>query len=273
MFKKLNAISIHEEIPTDGHSPLRILADDFKDYIVKNDKGKNPPYSILNEIIANHFLKDWNIPVAEMALIDIDPEFLDTIQLSINHKKHFYNKYPAFASEYQINAIEVNPLIINQTKEVFKKIVNPLDVYRITLFDTWVENDDRKPTNYNLLLLPKDEKFEIIPIDNAFIFSTLSYDHLTYKDVAVSYNEHILVSDLGYLIKRYMPPNKQFVKNEQEYFYFCIEKCRTTFDIVFQNLRNHYQISNETITILKSFLFNEDRNKKVFEEYLSRINQ
>ena len=273
MFKIINAIKIQEEIHTDGHSPLRIFGDDFKDYIVKNDKGHNPPVCILNEIFANQFLNEWKISTPTMALMNVNIDLLEDNQLSINHKPSFYSKYPCFASEYINYIYEVNQLIINQSKEVFNKIENPLDIFRITLFDTWVENDDRKPSNYNLLFAPNNGKFKILAIDNAFIFSSLSYNHLNYTEASVSVNDHLLVSDLGFLVKKYYPIDQDFIKAEREYFYFCVQKCQKNFNTIAQNIKLIYKVEDETIETLKTFLFNKERNKNVFDEYIYRINQ
>ncbi len=64
--------------------------------------------------------------------------------------------------------------------------MNPRDVFHITLFDTWVENEDRKPTNYNLILEPYQNGFKVLPIANAFIFSTMSYQDLKPEFVSVN---------------------------------------------------------------------------------------
>jgi hypothetical protein len=187
--------------------------------------------------------------------------------LSQNHKPHYYNT-PCFGSKFVNNAIDVNALLVTDKKKAYKKLNNPLDVFHITLFDTWVENDDRKPTNYNLILEPYKNKFNVLPIDNAFICSIMSYQDLDSRFVSVSANEHLLVSDLGYLIKKNTAIDEDFMNNEREYFYICIERCEQGFDKYMNQLVGFYGIDSDLIRSLKEFLFNKERNRKVFEEYV-----
>ena len=114
----------------------------------------------------------------------------------------------------------ISDFILTDKKRTYNRLVNPLDVFHITLFDNWVENDDRKPTNYNLILEPNDKKFTAIPIDNAFIFSTQAYEHLNPEfGASVSVNDHLLVSELGCLVKKFTAIDRDFVNQERDYFY------------------------------------------------------
>jgi hypothetical protein len=47
--------SIFKELPTEGHSPLLVLGSDFEMYVAKNDKGKEPPFALINEFISSYF--------------------------------------------------------------------------------------------------------------------------------------------------------------------------------------------------------------------------
>ena len=59
----------------------------------------------------------------------------------------------------------------------------------------------------------------------------------------------------------------------KEYFYICIEKCKQDFDTFIAQICNFYDLDNTEIEKLRLFLFNEERNKKVFEEYVYRLRQ
>jgi len=272
-FKHIIANSIIKELPTEGHSPLLVLGNDFNMYVAKNDKGKEPAFSLINELFAAYCLKKWQIVTPEFAIINIAKELIaNQHNLSINHREHYYNT-PCFGSKFIESAIDINALLVGNSKKAFNKLLNPLDVFHITLFDTWVENDDRKPTNYNLILEPLESKFNIVPIDNAFIFSTLNYESLNSNYVGVSANDHLLVSELGYLIKKYTTINTNFISKEREYFYICIERCKQDFDNFIDEVRSYYTITDDLINNLKGFLFNDERNTKVFDEYVYRVNQ
>ncbi|MDP3358312.1 MAG: hypothetical protein Q8S41_03085 [Lutibacter sp.] len=269
----IHTLSIQREIKTDGHSPLLIIGSDFELYVAKNDKGKSPAFSLLNECFAAFFLHHWDICTPEFALIAIDKQLiLAKEDLSVNHKPFYYD-VPCFGSKFIENAIDINSFLVSEKKKAYNKLNNPLDVFHITLFDTWVENDDRKPTNYNLVLEPKTNKFNIVPIDNAFIFSTQSYEHLDPQYIAVSVNDHLLVSDLGFLIKKYTTINEDFINNQRDYFYLCINRCQQNFDAFVKEIRGYYLIDENSINKLKEFLFNKERNNNVFNEYVYRLKQ
>jgi hypothetical protein len=269
----INANSIIKELRTDGHSPLLLIGSDYEMYVAKNDKGKEPPFALINECFALYCLNKWNITTPLAKLISVANELIiSQDNLSINHRPYYYNM-PCFGSKFVNSSIDVNDLFITNKRKSFNKLNNPLDVFHITLFDTWVENDDRKPTNYNLILEPYNNKFNILPIDNAFIFSTLSYQDLDPEYVSVSVNDHLLVSDLGYLIKKNTTIDKNFINKEREYFYLCIERCKQDFDDFMNQVVGFYAIDSFSIARLKEFLFSKERNNKVFDEYVYRLIQ
>jgi hypothetical protein len=274
IIESLHTNSIIKELPTEGHSPLLVLGSDYEMYVAKNDKGKEPPFALINECLASYCLDKWNVLAPNIKLITIANELIIAQDnLSINHRPHYYNM-PCFGSKFIKNPVDVNALLVTDKKKAYNKIINPLDVFHITLFDTWVENDDRKPTNYNLILEPKNNKFNVVPIDNAFIFSTMSYQDLNPDyGVSVSVNDHLLVSDLGYLIKKNTTIDNSFINNERDYFYLCLERCEQGFDNLMNQIADFYTIDSDSITNLKSFLFNDERNTKVFDEYVYRLNQ
>lgn len=57
IFSVTRAFSIIEEIYTDGHSPLLVIDNNNKIYVAKNDKGKIPPFSLINECFAQFCLE------------------------------------------------------------------------------------------------------------------------------------------------------------------------------------------------------------------------
>lgn len=266
--------AIIRELPTSGHSPLLVLGSNYEMYVAKNDKGNEPPFALINECVAAYFLKKWSIPAPVSKLVYVAEELIKAQNsLSVNHKPHYY-QMPCFGSKFVENSVDLSTLLITDKKKTYGKIANPLDVFRITLFDTWVENDDRKPTNYNLILEPNKSKFTVLPIDHAFIFSTMSYKDLNPDyGVSVSINDHLLVSDLGKLVKKYTFVDKSFIQTEREYFYLCVEKCKENFDNFLKQVAVFYSIDPASINTLKAFLFSEERNHKVFNEYVFRLQQ
>ncbi len=270
--ESIKAIVIKKEIHTDGHSPLLIVGSDFRKYIAKNSKGHDPPLTLINEALAAFFLRNWNLPVPDFKMVYFNNKLLKSKELTINHKPYFYESF-AFGSSYIEPVIELNDFVFYSKKTFYNKIINPIEFFRIALFDIWIENDDRKPSNYNLLLSSENDKYRIIPIDHAFIFSTLKYEDLNASEFYPIANEHLLVSEFGRLLKKYTNIDKAFIKNEKHYYYFCVNKCKQLFDNYIVQLQTFTNIPDESVANIKEFLFDRERTKKVFNEFIYRLNQ
>lgn len=266
--KYLDAISVIEEIQTEGHCPLKVIADNYCQYYIKNTRGKKPDYYIINEFICHYFLRLWNIPTPEIAAIRLVPERLPD-NLSNWHKKHYYNAI-TFGSKSVSNSIELNMFIQAQGKIEFKKIANPEMVIKLGLFDIWVENTDRKPTNSNILLVSTNKSFEVWAIDNAYTFDSQSYSNL-YMGITNTYDQSILYTDFAKSIVYIFSKQPNWIESLQEYFYICIGGCQQNFDKIVNNLPDELGFTDDLQEALKNFLFNEIRNKQVFEEFLTRL--
>lgn len=268
--KYCNAISFLEEIPTGGHSPIKVLADDYAFYIVKNNAGKTPAYHLINEVISHYFLKLWKIPTPEIALISINPEFL-LPEYSNRHKPHFYN-YPVFGSAVIPQATDCNAFISIEKRADYNKFLSPEVIFFIGLFDLWVENDDRKPTNNNLLLQPFDGKQRFSAIDHSFIFSSLDYSSLDPKFFCPIENDNIFVTDLAISLKKYKKKNKNWVQNDKKMFYLYVLNCKKHFPSIVKNIPKEWGFTLELQVKLKKFLFDKSRLEKVFHEYVYKMN-
>lgn len=267
---QIQATSIIEEIYTEGHSPLKITASDYEIYVAKNGKGQTPSLFLINEIIADYFLSLWDLPSAETNIVSVPKELLQTEKLSNNHRVGFYET-PCFASKWIENAIDLHDFIVLPNRKTYSQFLNPLDFLRISLFDEWLENDDRKPTNYNLILEPNTKKYKIIPIDHAFIFGTMNYKYLNPNEYIPRANEHLMASEMGTLIRTQMLINQQVINKEREYFYLCLSRCQENFDAIFEQIITFYPIEPNEIEFIRSFIFSHTRNEKVFDEYIYRL--
>ncbi len=272
-FEVKHVSSILKEIRTDGHSPLKVLADDFNIYVIKNDKGHIPPLYLLNECIASVFLHEWELPSPDTCLMKVDKSLVSELtELSEYHKPLYYDNL-CFGSRLIENTSDLNEIITTIDKAFYNKIINPLDFLRIALFDTWVENDDRKPTNYNLILASEENKFRVIPIDQAYIFNSDGYNHLNPEQYFPIANDHLLVSDFGKMIKKYYTVDKTFLDESKHYFYLCTKRCEEHFDALVGELSVLFNFELTYTERLKKYLFNKARNERVFEEFVIRLRQ
>lgn len=267
--KYLEAISVIEEVPTEGHSPLIVLANDYCQYYIKNTRDKKPDYNILNEFICHYLLHIWQIPTPDIAAIRLFPERLPD-NLSQRHKKHYYDTI-TFGSKRIANSFELNMFVETLRKVELRKIANPEILVKLGLFDIWVENTDRKPTNSNILLVSNNKMFEIMAIDNAFTFDSQSYNNL-YLGITNTYDQNILNTDLAQsIIGLYQEQDWIWTDSLKEYFYICIESCQHYFMEIVNNLPEELGFTTDLQEALKAFLFNEKRNKQVFDEFLTRL--
>lgn len=143
-------LSIIKEVDTDGHSPLLVIADDFKKYLIKSTRNNRPSFYIINEFLCSYLLQIWKIPTPDIASVKLDPSLLLNGNYSDFHKPHFY-EHLTFGSKWVEDGLEMAEYIRVQNKVALRRFNNPLDIIRIGLFDIWVENTDRKPTNNNIL--------------------------------------------------------------------------------------------------------------------------
>lgn len=268
--KYYNAATFIEEIETDGHHPLLIIADNFEVYYIKNTKDKEPAIEIINEFISHYLLKIWNINTPDIAAINVDTKILPD-KLSNFHKSYFYRNL-CFGSKKINNSIEMNNFIEINSKINFNKFQNPEDLLKLSLFDIWIENDDRKPSNPNVLFDFNESKIKIVAIDNAFTFATMNYSDISgIKGVVQSYNDNILYSDFARNILKYITKQNIFIDNINKYFYLCIEKSKDNFKEIVKNIPGSLGFTAKLQNYLFAFLFNKERNKKVLIDFYSRL--
>jgi hypothetical protein len=177
--KSLSSLKIMKEEGTEGSAPLLILADDTNLYYAKTTLLNPPRVELINEIICCYFAKCWKINVPDSALITIDSEVLENFikengSLSARYKLEHFN-LPFFASKQIWPLIELERYFNGlERKTDINKFYNPIDLIKIGVFDIWVGNKDRKPTNPNILLCNANDKILFYAIDHtaAFCFIT-----------------------------------------------------------------------------------------------------
>lgn len=261
----ITATSLKEELRTAGNSPIKVIGSDYNMYVAKNSKSKNPATDMINEVLAHYFLRLWQIPTPDIALISIDPLHL-LPEYSNNHKPHYYNNQ-VFASKWINNAVESSILFEINKKKDYDKFNNPEILFSIGLFDIWVENTDRKPSNYNLLFQTINGKQNIIAIDHSFIFEHMNYRDLDPTLFSPIENENLFVSSLGASLKRYKKKNKKWQPINRDYFYLCVQNCKQEYANIVANIPPSWGFTAEHQTKLYDFLFDDERNKLVYNEF------
>lgn len=266
-----NVISILQEILTDGHSPLKVWTDDNRVFIIKSAQGKMPAYYLISEFLCGYFLQLWNIKTPQIAAVKLPIQLLSTTPyLSDRHKPRFYENTLCFGSELIQNILDLNLLL--ETIEM-KRIANPIDLLKIALFDIWVENDDRKPTNNNIIVQVVDKKYYFNAIDHAYVFNSLNYENLNSSyGVTNTYNESIMNTKLAKTICSQTLVNDKLIKEMEFHFFSSVYSCFKNFDAISSNIPTVLGYKSNLKEKIRLFLFDEHRNKLVFKEFINRLN-
>ena len=265
LFDLKTVISIQKQYATTGHSPYLVLTDNFEQYILKSPLNLNDKSSIVREFLCNQLLKIWQIKTPQGACLKLSAFLLSSYYVqqnqSLKKNKTFYG------SLFVPNSIDLNQFFDVASKVDQRKIVNIETLLDIALFDIWVENDDRKPSNNNIILHPIEKHYQILPIDNAFTFATMNFEFLNPEYVSFSDNDSILHSSVGLSAISLAMKNKNWVSIAENKFYLCIEFTKKSFQQICDTLPEEYNLSSEECECLKTFLFSQERNKKVFEQF------
>jgi hypothetical protein len=136
---------IVSQYDTEGHSPLKVIADDLNPYVLKFPKNANDNVAIVKEFLCQNLLKCWSIPTPPIAGLTIPHNVLSGSSVITNREKRLIGNNVCFGSQLIPEAVELMDFIVAQNTTALKRILNPNDILKIGLFDIWIENEDRRP--------------------------------------------------------------------------------------------------------------------------------
>lgn len=199
---KRETVSLIEEIPTDGHSPLKFLCDDGEIYYCKYRVSPKEVEidCLIYEVVCSILLNELEIPTPEIALVEVSEGSYQEGDLKRN-RLYLKPGVICFGSRELKNAQLVTELDKISNKADFSKFINPDDLIRVALFDLWIGNTDRgkggsrfapgRSNNYNLLTKPEGKKRKIFAFDHGFTFDGEGSFRI--------FNEHFLPGTSGKL--------------------------------------------------------------------------
>lgn len=263
-----NVITIKEKYKTAGHGPLKVLSDDYVAYVLKFRNNFYDSSSIIKEFLCHYLLKCWEIPTPNISALSVSDEVLKDTNLITLRENKLISQSICFGSELIANSIDINELFEFKRISSQNKVHNLNDIFKIALFDIWIENDDRQPANTNLILDISNDKYTITAIDHASTFSTLEFKELKKNYLNFSYNVSILNSAFAKSIINKSKIDKYFIENYRELFYLCIDNVQKHFNSMCDNIPDNLMFTPEDRTFLKEFLFNNKRNQDVFNEFV-----
>nr|WP_314545261.1 HipA family kinase [uncultured Empedobacter sp.] len=261
--------SVVQRYQTDGHSPYLMLDEDLDKIILKPKNSINDTISLQKEYLCSLLLDCWNIKTPNVYLCNIDNDLYDKI--STEDIRFRYSEF-YFGCHFIENQFELNRLFSFSGKVPLRNFQNIESIIYIALFDIWIENDDRKPTNNNLLCSIDNNKFELYAIDHAFTFASLTFNSLSDEYLSFSDNDSILYSEVGISIVKSLNINEDWISHLKEYFYLCIDNVRQNINEIFNNIPEYFSILEQDRDTIKRYLFSELRIEEVFNTLLYIIN-
>lgn len=165
-----------EEVPTDGHSPMKFLCDDGNLYYCKYRIRANATELdfLTYEVVSHALLRALGLPTPDIALVEIQAGSYRPDQLRAN-RRFVKPGVICFGSRALPNADLVRQTEVLCSTRTFRNLLNPTDLVRLAVFDLWTDNVDRGRGfdggyNYNLLRVPDAGKTRLVAFDNAFTF-------------------------------------------------------------------------------------------------------
>ncbi len=238
-----NVIEVRREISKTFHTPLLVLTSDLDEYYSKTPKDHTLELSIIKEFLCSHLLECWNLRTPEIAALKIDPAIIK-IPLSHNHKNSYFSRH-SFGSKILKPVTELEAIMQIENKHDYNRFENPVDVLKIGLFDIWIENDDRKPSNTNILIKNDENGLNFYPIDHSFTFSTMKFQDLDSSVISVSFNDSILYTKFAQSIFQFIiKNNKGWFDQIKDYFLMSVSNCQKNFTYITNNIPKDLGQSN-----------------------------
>lgn len=190
---------------------MRFLCSDGQIYFCKyrvTSKREETDF-LVYEIICHALLNYLEIPTPQIALVEITKGSFDPKKL-IRNRLYAKPGVICFGSRLIDPADLVNDTQLINTRSVFNRLLNPVDLIKIAIFDLWVENVDRgKKGNFNLLTSTIARRSVFYAFDNAFAFGGETGLRTFNPKFGVSANEKLLNTTYFRSIIKFIPKTER----------------------------------------------------------------
>lgn len=175
---------VSKRFETSGSRPLLVHTSDLEDYVCKYPYYPNDS-KLLNEFLAFHFARLWNIRIPDLALVQVLKEHLPQDMLGMQ-LSYISIQQPLVGSRQITDVVEIFDKTAVGFSDADLKKFNKREFLKIALLDIWLSNEDRNCGNMNLLINQHEEVISPIAIDHEKIFNSRSpfssIDLITYED-------------------------------------------------------------------------------------------
>lgn len=260
MLKTINTELLLEEIPTDGHAPLKFICSTNEIYFCKylNSFKRLELNCLAYEVVANFLLTKLDISTPEIALVTVSPNTLNKKKIRFNRRLREGNI--CFGSK-EISPVQELQAIQDFSKNDFNKLLNPEDIIKIALFDLWVDNQDRgrifeDGINYNILIEQVGSKQKIIAFDNAFIFGGIE-DIGTFNPTRVVSTRNKLVATPFYKKVIKFIDNKKFNHTVNNFVPLLEQNFKQEISEIIRQLPQEWHLTKNLDERINDFLSNK----------------
>lgn len=200
MLPKIETVKIIKVIETYNKPIQAVCRTDtgLKTYFLKYSRSGSEGDGLFSELICQRLAKEVALLTPEVALVTIG-----------NHDVPSYFKKPlpyksgmvTFGSLEVPNTEPLSLTNISITNNYLNKLTNPIDLFKIGLFDFWIGNTDRKGDNFNLLLT-LTHKRQFYVFDHFLAFSDITNHDYNRINVINSLYKTLLYTDFVYRLLR-----------------------------------------------------------------------
>lgn len=269
---ELKAIQLLKQIESNS-VPIELLASDGEIYFAKTIFKQHPPFEdLINEILCHHLLKAWGIFVPDAAIITINEKVFESFvaenKLDDRYLKFGIENLKFFATKKLEDVTEYNKQnLVLKSKHDYNKLANPLDFIKISVFDNWIANKDRRINNPNLLLQNEGEKFRIVPIDHVQAFAYQhNYKGLKKPIMNIDPYSTLLGSKMLKTICKFA--NSNIIANLHKSILSNMNDSVSLLDDIFHRIPSEFGLSKAGKSKIIEVLSDESRNTKLSKTYL-----
>lgn len=235
-------------------NPVLIGCDDMNSYVCKYGDGNSFAQRLLCEYLAAQFMRVWQLPMPDFALIKINPNHIPP-QFGIAPKS--FNQ-TCFGSKYSRQCEDLtHPSYLNSSN--FRTDFNKQILLKIALFDCWLSNDDRTAGNHNLMFDLSNNN--ILAIDNEGIFNGRIFN---YEIFSQNFNDSILSSEFAQKMYRKKELTPKMVKELKTYFYHCTSSCQQVINNVMSHIPADWNIDKDKVNGKIDEIFSNKWQKETF---------
>lgn len=186
----LKTIASAKTVFQTANRPILVSCSDeeLRLWVVKSSRGKTPAYSLAKELIAYRFAELWKLPQPKAALISVNPNHLEKVEVNKEHYKQL-----CFGSQYLPNRQDWDKFMVRASKAFHRKFFAHKMLLTISIFDIWLGNEDRFAQNHNLLLELNEDQYRVLPIDHETILNATDSNNNR-----IFYDSEMMIPDPGY---------------------------------------------------------------------------